>query len=109
MTPTQIDARRDRIRDLIESAGNTFVTVEFIKKDGTERVMNVRLNSGTDLLAGDAASASAKQAVETRKANNPNLINVFEAVRKQWRSIDLDRVLGVKVRGTRYDVGPITT
>lgn len=109
LTASQIQARRDAIRALIESAGHTFLGVEFIKKDGTERKMNVRLHAGTALLAGDAASDSAKQAVETRKNSNPNLVNVFDAAKKAWRSINLDTVFAVTVRSTRFDVGPAIT
>jgi hypothetical protein len=107
MTAVQIEARRENINRLIESAGSTFLTVTFVKKDQTVRDMNVQLFAGRDELAGDAASDSAKQAVETRKANHPNLRAVYDIAKSAWRSINLDTVLRIKVRGTVYDVGPL--
>jgi len=98
----QIEARRDNVKSLIESAGSTFIGVDFIKADGTFRTMNVQTHAGKSLLAGDAASDSAKQAVETRKRNNPNLINVFDVANSAWRSINLDTVQRVTIRGTTF-------
>ena len=107
LTEAQIEARRANIRSLIESAGSTFIGVEFVKKDNSIRNMNVQTHAGRALLVGENACDSAKQAVETRKANHPNLFNVYDVVAKAWRSINLDTVFGLTVKGVRYDVGPI--
>jgi len=109
MTEAQIAARRANINRLIESAGATFLAVEFVKKDQTVRTMQVQLFAGRDDLAGDTASESRQQAVVTRKENNPNLRNVWDIAKKAWRSINLDSVLSVTVRGTRFEVGPLPT
>ena len=109
LTQAQIEARRANINRLLDSAGSTFIGVEFVKRDGSLRTMQVQLAAGRDLLVGDAASDSAKQAVATRKENNPNLRNVFDVAKKAWRSINLDTVFGLTVKGTRFDVGPALT
>jgi hypothetical protein len=104
MTVSQIEARRAAINTLIDSAGSTFLAVEFFKVDGTLRTMQVQTHAGRALLAGESASESAKQAVETRRANNPHLRNVFDVAKRAWRSINLDSLIAVTVRGTRFEL-----
>jgi hypothetical protein len=97
-----INARRDMVRNLIDSAGSTFVGVEYVSKSGNNRVMNVQTHAGKSLLKGDAASNSAKRGVVTRAINNPNLMNVYDVANNGWRSINLDTVTKVTVRGSVY-------
>lgn len=104
LTDSQIEARRARIRDLIASAGSTFIGVEFTKKDGSLRVMNIQTHAGRALLAGESASESAQQAVVTRKVNNPNLLNAYDVAAKAWRSINLDTLQKIVIRGTEFNV-----
>jgi hypothetical protein len=105
MTIQQIEARRENILSIIKSAGATFLAVEFFKKDGTARTMQVQLPAIQKHLVGDAASDSAKQGVDTRKANHPELLPVFDVAKGAIRSINLDTLFAVTVRGTRFDVG----
>jgi hypothetical protein len=107
MTPSQIETRRAAIRTLIDSAGSTILSVEFTKVDGSTRVMQCQTHAGKSLLAGDAASASAKQGVETRKANNPHLRAVYDIGKRAWRSMNLDSMFALTVRGVRYTFDPI--
>ena len=102
-------ARRETIRQFMDESGSRFLSVDFVKKDGTLRNMNCQLAAGRALLAGDAASDSAKQAVETRKANNPNLRNVYSVTDKAWRSINLDTVLRISRNGQIVDFGPVVS
>lgn len=106
LTPTQIIARRDNIKRLFDSAGSTIFAVEFIKKDGEKRTMNVQTPAIQKHLVGGAASDSAKRAVETRKERHPHLLAVFDIAAQAIRSINLDTVLSVTVRKTRFEVGP---
>lgn len=105
LTQTQIEARRAMLNDLLDSAGSKILAVEFVKKDGTLRTMQVQLHAGRALLAGENADESHQAAVVTRRENNPNLRNVFDIAKKAWRSLNLDTLLAVTVRGTRFDVG----
>lgn len=98
-----LQRRRTQLKGLIETAGARFVRVDFVKKDGSLRKMIAAPKARTGLV-GEAASESAKRAVETRKANNPNLVNIFDTRKKGWRSINLDTVYAVQVDGTRYVV-----
>lgn len=99
-----LTARRERVRKLIESAKGRFAAVDFIKKDGTLRTMQVQPAALKFHVAGDDASDAAKKATATRKANNPNLMPVWDVASQGVRSINLDTVLGVTLDGIRYDL-----
>lgn len=98
-----MEARRARIRNRINAAGGRFAGVEFIKKDGSLRTMNVQPARLKFEVKGDAASEAAQRATETRKANNPNLMPVWDVAADAIRSINLDTVLAVTVDGVRYE------
>lgn len=99
-----LERRRKLIRDMIESADSRFASVTFIKKNGEVRKMLVQPASGKFNVVGEAAAPSAKQAVETRKANNPHLFAVWDATKKAFRSIDLDTVTEISVNGATFKV-----
>jgi hypothetical protein len=103
---TRLD-RRAIINTLMDDAGSQFLSVEFVKKDGTTRLMTCQLAAGRKLLAGDDASDSAKQGVETRKANNPHLRNVYSIDSHAWRSVNLDTILTIKSNGVVWPIGNI--
>lgn len=98
-----MERRRVQLKGLIETAGARFIRVDFVKKDRTLRKMLAQPKARIGLV-GEAASDSAKQGVETRKANHPNLLNIYDVQKKGWRSINLDTVYAVQVDGTRYVV-----
>lgn len=86
----------DEIRGFIAANGSKFMTIEFIKKDGSKRKMNFNPYGAAKHTKGDTASESAQQAVATRKANNPNLLNIWEQNNPddetKFRSINMDTV-----------------
>lgn len=92
----------EKMKALIASAGGQFAGVVFTKKDGTLRTMNVQPAKLKFEVKGDAASDSAKQAVATRAARHPNLYNVWDVSKKAPRSINLDTVERITVRGETY-------
>lgn len=104
MNQATIEKRRELIRTMIESAGGRFAAVTFVKKDGTERTMQVQPAANKFHVLGDAASPSAQQAVETRAANNPHLYNVWDVAKKAWRSINLDTVRQISINGAVFKV-----
>ncbi len=55
----QRHARYVQIRSLVESAGSRFMSIEFIKKDGTLRRMQIHPMALKNHIKGDAASESA--------------------------------------------------
>lgn len=83
--------------------GNQVFTVEFIKKDGTKRTMNARLNV-KKYVKGTQPETTAK-----RKATNEsrNQIGVYELATSEqglqgaekYRIISLDTILQIKAKG----------
>ena len=95
--------KRKKIREIIEAANTQFVSVSFIKKDGTERTMNVHPTAIRPHILGEAASESAQKAVATRKANHPELYNCWDIQANSARSINLDTTYLVKSKGVNYE------
>lgn len=98
-----------KVKQIIKDAKSTIVSVAFEKANGEKRIMsfNARHKEG---IKGADASESAQKAVQTRKKNNPNLVNVIDlGVKKKtkdavksWRSFDCERVISVKSGGKVY-------
>jgi hypothetical protein len=96
------DQKRAYITELLEEANSHFVTVEFTKKNGEERSMNIQQAALKFHVKGDEASESAKKAVETRKANHPELMAVYDVQKHEIRSINLDTTSIVRLGGKEY-------
>jgi hypothetical protein len=90
----------EAIRALINSAGATFVSIDFIKKDGTPRRMICQLPAIQNHIVG---SERGEKAAATRRANHPELMPVYSVDSKGIRSINLSTVYRVKVRGTEVN------
>lgn len=87
----------EQIRKLIMSAGATFVTVEFVKKDRTKRRMQCHLPAIKSRIIGSERGA---RAAATRAVNHPELMTVYSVDARAIRSINLSTVFRVAVRGT---------
>lgn len=98
-----VEQKRTFIQNLLEEANSKFITVEFTKVDGSNRVMNIQQAALKFHLKGDEASDSAKKAVETRKKNNPNLMAVWDNQKQEVRSINLDKTHTVRFNGIEYN------
>ena len=102
--------KSEKIKDIIRQARSSIISVRFRKADGTIRTMsfNARYKDG---IKGVDACESAQRAVETRKANNPDLINIINLAAKRktkkaaasWRSFQCESVLMVKSGGKKYE------
>lgn len=101
---SNVDRKRALIRQMIESAGGQFASVTFVKKDGSIRVMQVQPAAGKFHVVGDAASESAQQGVETRKALHPHLFPIWDVAAKAFRSVNLDTVTRVAVGKSVFEV-----
>jgi len=86
---TQEEAKR-----LIKATNGKFFTVTFIKKDGTERVMNARLGVEVYLKGGQLAyDAEAK-----------GLITVYDMKSKGYRMVNVNTIKYIKIGKNEYDV-----
>jgi len=95
--------KRAFVKGLLESANANFITIEFTKKDGTNRSMNIQQAALQNHIKGDEASDSAKKAVETRKKNHPELLAVYDVQKHEIRSVNLDTVSIVRSQGKTYN------
>ena len=78
----------DRIQTAIKEAGSHFVSVNFIKKDGTERQLTFNPKQVGEIKG------------TGRQCTDPDIFRIVEANKGQWRSFDAKRVVSIKVNGT---------
>jgi len=80
------------ISEILSSAGSTFVSVVFEKKDGTQRKITI----------------NPKQYGEVKgtgvKCSDPNIFRVVDTKIGQWRSFDARRVISVTSKGDTVDL-----
>ena len=89
LTDPMTSQRVERIRSLIESAGSTYVSVQFTKKDGSHRQLTFNPADHNDIKGtGDVYKVYE------------NIFRVRDNEKQQWRSFDARRVISIKVRGT---------
>jgi len=100
-----LERNYQQMRELIASAGGTFAGVVFTKKDGTKRTMQVQPAKLKFHVKGDKASEQAQRAAETRARNNPHLLNVWDVAKGAPRSINLDTVERITLRGETFEYG----
>ena len=81
--------RIERIKALIDEAGSSYVSVTFIKKDGSERQMTFNPKDVNDIKGtGHTSNVDA------------NIFRVRDNKIQQWRSFDARRVIKIKSKGT---------
>ena len=73
---------------------NRMFSLQFIKKDGTKRIMLARFNV-TKGLTGKGAKYNAE---------DYNLMTVYDMNKSSYRSVPLDRLIGLRTKGKRYYV-----
>jgi hypothetical protein len=79
-----------KLEEVIEQSNGKILTVTFIKKDGTERVLNGRLGVKSHLKGG----------VSTVDHNQ--YINIFDMQAGGYRNINRDTIKSVRVGGVEY-------
>jgi hypothetical protein len=88
----------EEAKNLIKATNGKFFTVTFIKKDGTERVMNARLGVKKYLQGGTLAF----------DAESKGLIPVFDLQapdpEKAYRMVSVDTISKLKIGGNTYTV-----
>ena len=76
--------RSERIKSLIDEAGSGYVSVTFIKKDGSERQMTFNPKDVNDIKGtGDTSNVDA------------NIFRVRDNTKQAWRSFDARRVIKI--------------
>ena len=73
--------------ELSEMLFNGKLQISFVKKDGTERVMNCTLSE--DYLSQERREATKKE--------NPDVLAVWDIDNSGWRSFRLDSIIDVRI------------
>ena len=87
-------------RDIIASSQGRFASITFTKKDGTVRKIRVQPAKLKFHLKGEDASDAGRRAAETRKANHPNLLPVWDIEAFAARSVNLETISRIAANGT---------
>lgn len=82
------------LREKIEKQGNKIFSVDFLKKDGTERRMNCRLDVKKYTNGG----------LNNVEPNNPHLKVVYDLQSKGYRTINLNTIYACSLNGKAYKV-----
>jgi hypothetical protein len=77
----------ETLRQAITDAGSHFVSVRFIKADGSERQMTINPRQFLEIKG------------TGKPASDPNIFRVVDAKLGAWRSFDARRVISIKVSG----------
>jgi hypothetical protein len=89
-----LNLKREALYDAIMSTNDKIFTISFIKKDGTERVMNCRLGV-TSYLAGGKA---------TVKNDGKPYVIVFDMHSKGYRCINIETAKTFKAEGAVFKI-----
>ena len=81
-------------RDLIKASGGKIFTARNIKKDGTERALNCRLN----------VTKGVKGVGMRYNPDDYNLITVFDMKKQEFRTLNLETVYQIDFQHERYEV-----
>lgn len=87
------------VRMLLDSAQNQFITVSFIKKDGTERTLNGQLKAASRLVGSERGQAQSA----AMKARGQVWLAMPDG---SSRSFYLDKVTGLKTKGASVTPRP---
>jgi hypothetical protein len=79
---------------VINSLKNDIFTVEFVKKNGDLRSMNCRLGVTKHLKGGEQAY----------EPSDYDLVCVFDMKKQAYRSINLNTLKTIKIKGEQYAV-----
>ena len=80
----------DRVRELIKESGSRYVSVNFIKKDGTERQMTFNPRDFADIKGTGTPIA------------DPHIFRIRDNGKQAWRSFDSRRLMSIRVNKTTY-------
>jgi hypothetical protein len=92
--PIKTISRAEAVK-LIKDTKGKFFTVTFVKRtDGTTRVMNARLGVRSYLKGGELPYDPTSK----------NLLPVFDVPKKEYRMVDLNTIIKLKIGNNEYQV-----
>jgi hypothetical protein len=90
MTNTPTTMNPDAVLDALRRRGTKFVTVTFVKKDGSLRRINGHLRAARHIVGGARGEAHS----EAMKARGQ--VPIYDLKNKGWRSFFVDSVVEIK-------------
>lgn len=90
MTLSSTSTQKQTLKDLLRE---NVLSVVFVKKDGTERVLECTLKP--DRLPAQNEATESKDKV---RAENPDVIQAYDIENSGWRSFRVDSVLAFMIR-----------
>lgn len=101
-------ADKDIIRNAIDFWRKIYdedvVTIKFVKKDGTIRIMKATLNFAYIPKSKQPKNVDMSKIVKLMQ--NSGIIHVFDMEKKDWRSVPFERVDWMEVGKERYKIRP---
>ena len=97
------EQKRTFIKRIIEDANSHLVSVSFVKKDGTDRTMNIQYAAMFSRLKGEEGDESGRKAAEKAKESHPEHMPVYCVDSKGIRKINLDTVYKIVSKGKTYE------
>ena len=87
---------KEEARDIIKGSGGKFVSVKFIKKDGSVRDLNGRIG------VYKSQHAPLKNVGLKYNPNNYGLVSIFDVQKKAYRMVNINTLSQLKVNGKIY-------
>lgn len=78
------------VRDIIKARGTRFATVNFIKKDGSERVANGLFRPSSHIVGSERGFRQSEQMKEQGR------VPFYDLAKKAWISFYADKVLDIR-------------
>ena len=94
-TTRNIAVSRHILAGMINASEGTFMGIDYVRKDGHCTKLNGRICCHTGTVSGKTSSpASGRQ----------ELFHLYDVKRKGYRSLSLDRIERVTLRGQTYEI-----
>jgi hypothetical protein len=85
--------KRTKVEGFLRALGDSMFGIDYIKKDGTPRSLTGRLDV--------APLKGGKNKVE---ANDRSYMTVFDVLKREYRTVDVDTASRIRVDGKVYDI-----
>ena len=95
-------ATRDMLRELIDNSGSKLFSVKARKVNGDTMHRVYQAAATATHCVGTTPGTPAAARVESRKANNPNLFNVYDVTAGGIRCFNFDKVDQVTIMGNVF-------
>lgn len=90
-----MNSKSQFLADLVKQTNGRFFGITFVKQDGSIREMNARIGV-RKYLKNDPSAV-----IQEKSDKQKNTLTVFDRKLKAYRSINMDRILSVRINGVK--------